>query len=343
LFGNGRLAHQTVLPAIFVSGVSYPVSYQAGERNLLFPSGLIVILSMGICIDMKSSLFRLVIFALILLGAGCATRQEVSRTDNRISNLELRGSDIEKSRDQFQMRMEDFRKSQIEKEQQLRTQYAELYAAVDRLQEQIQLLSGKIEEKNYRQNTAISGDSGDSIEARVNNLEQASLSIKDRLLRIEEYLALDGAAKKSSSAKTVPEKPPAREKADIAPAKEMAENELYAKAKQDFDSGELEIARTGFQEFLKRYPKSTIADSAQFWVGEIFYRQKWYEKAILEYQKVIENYPKGNKVQASLLKQGFSFYNLGDKSNARLILKELINKYPSSNEAKIAKQKLEGS
>jgi TolA-binding protein len=43
------------------------------------------------------------------------------------------------------------------------------------------------------------------------------------------------------------------------------------------------------------------------------------------------------------LKQGFSFFNLGDKSNARLILKELINKYPSSNEAKIAKQKLEGS
>jgi tol-pal system protein YbgF len=290
---------------------------------------------------MKSSLFRVIVYASIFLGAGllgngCATRQEVSRTDNRIANLELRGSD----RDQFQQRMEDFRKSQIEKEQQLRTQYAELYATVDRLQEQIQLLNGKIEEKNYRQKNVLSGDTGESIEVRVNNLEQTSLSIKDRLLRIEEYLALDGAAKKATPAKTGPEKPPARE---TPPAKELAENELYAKAKQDFDSGELEAARTGFQEFLKRFPKSAIADSAQFWVGEIFYRQKWYEKAILEYQKVIENYPKGNKVQASLLKQGFSFYNLGDKSNARLILKELINKYPSSNEAKIAKQKLEGS
>jgi tol-pal system protein YbgF len=197
--------------------------------------------------------------------------------------------------------------------------------------------------KSYRQKTTLSGDTGDSIEARVNNLEQTALSIKDRLLRIEEYLSLDGSAKKATSAKTVQEKLPAKEKAEIPPVKEMAENELYAKAKQDFDSGELETARTGFQEFLKRYPKSAIADSAQFWVGEIFYRQKWYEKAILEYQKVIENYPKGNKVQASLLKQGFSFFNLGDKSNARLILKELINKYPSSNEAKIAKQKLEAS
>jgi len=280
---------------------------------------------------------------IVLLGVGCASHQEVTKADSRISNLERRGSDIDKNRDQFQVRMEDFRKSQIEKEQQLRSQYAELYATVERLQEQIQILQGKIEEKEYRQKNMLTGDTGDSVEAKVANLEQSTISMKDRLLRIEEYLALDGAAKKATSAKAVPEKPPAKEKVEPPPAKEMAENELYAKAKQDFDNGELDVARTGFQEFIKRYPKSTIADSAQFWVGEIYYRQKWYEKAILEYQKVIENYPKGNKVQASLLKQGFSFFNLGDKSNARLILKELINKYPSSNEAKIAKQKLEGS
>jgi tol-pal system protein YbgF len=285
---------------------------------------------------MKSRLFRYAIYASILLGAGCASHQEVIRADSRISN-------IEKSKDQFQLRMEDFRKNQMEKDQQLRSQYAELYATVDRLQEQIQILNGKIEEKEHRQNNMLSGETGDSIETKIANLEQTSLSIKDRLLRIEEYLTLDGATKKTTPSKAAPEKPPAKEKADTPPAKEMAENELYAKAKQDFDSGELETARTGFQEFLKRYPKSAIADSAQFWVGEIYYRQKWYEKAILEYQKVIENYPKGNKVQASLLKQGFSFFNLGDKSNARLILKELINKYPSSNEAKIAKQKLEAS
>jgi tol-pal system protein YbgF len=294
---------------------------------------------------MKSRLSRLGVYVLILLGAGCASHQEVIRADSRITNIERRGSDMEKSRDQFQQRMEDFRKSQIEKEQQLRSQYAGLYATVDRLQEQIQLLNGKIEEKEYlqKQKNALSGDTGDSIEAKLANLEQASLSIKDRLLRIEEYLALEGSAKKPIPGKPIPDKPPVKEKADIPPAKELAENELYAKAKQDFDNGDLETARAEFQEFLKRYSKSAIADSAQFWVGEIYYRQKWYEKAILEYQKVIENYPKGNKVQASLLKQGFSFFNLGDKSNARLILKELITKYPSSNEAKIAKQKLEGS
>ncbi|MBU4503079.1 MAG: tetratricopeptide repeat protein, partial [Proteobacteria bacterium] len=78
----------------------------------------------------------------------------------------------------------------------------------------------------------------------------------------------------------------------------------------------------------------------QFWIGEIYYSEKWYEKAIVEYQKVIEKYPKGNKVPASLLKQGFAFLNLGDKANARLILQELVKKYSEATEAKIATKKL---
>ena len=90
-----------------------------------------------------------------------------SRADSRISNLERRGSILTNPEISSSMRMEDFRKSQIEKEQQLRSQYAELYATVDRLQEQIQLLSGKIEEKEHRQANMLSGDTGDSIEPKL--------------------------------------------------------------------------------------------------------------------------------------------------------------------------------
>ena len=111
-------------------------------------------------------------------------------------------------------------------------------------------------------------------------------------------------------------------------------------AKQAFDQGDADTAKKKFKELIERYPKSERADNAQFWIGEIYYREKWYEKAILEYQKVIENYPKGNKVPASLLKQGLAFKNLGDKANARLILEELIRKYPKTSEAKIARDKL---
>ena len=65
---------------------------------------------------MKSILFRYVIYASILLWTGCASHQDVMRADSRISN-------IEKSRDQFQMRMEDFRKNQMEKDQDQLSEY----------------------------------------------------------------------------------------------------------------------------------------------------------------------------------------------------------------------------
>jgi tol-pal system protein YbgF len=120
------------------------------------------------------------------------------------------------------------------------------------------------------------------------------------------------------------------------------EDEIYSAAKEAFDQSDYEGARRGFEAFLAAYPQSGNADNAQFWIGETYYREKWYEKAILEYQKVIETYPQGNKVKAALLKQGLSFFNIDDKANARLILKELISKYPRSEEAELAEKKLKG-
>jgi len=126
----------------------------------------------------------------------------------------------------------------------------------------------------------------------------------------------------------------------VSAKKPVSEEEIYRSAKQAFDQGDSEAARRGFQEFIKRYPKSKNADNAQFWIGEIYYREKWYEKAILEYQNVIEKYPQGNKVPAALLKQGLAFSSIGDKANAKLILEELNRKYPKSNEAKVAAETL---
>lgn len=293
---------------------------------------------------MKSRIWFSAICISALLGAGgCATNQDMARINDRLANLERRGYDTERTRDQ---RIEDFRKSQTEKERQLRSENAEIFAKIDGLQDQIQTLNGKIEEKQHAMGQGMSAGAGGDFDSRMTALDQSVSALKDRVTRIEEYLAMDGSAKKAAPSSVRPgtEQSAGPDKAaEAAPPKALSENELYAKAKQEFDQGDLENARSGFQDFMKRFPKSNIADSAQFWIGEIYFRQKWYEKAILEYQKVIEHYPKGNKVQAALLKQGLSFYNLGDKANARLVLKELVSKYPSSSEARIAKHKLEGS
>lgn len=83
-----------------------------------------------------------------------------------------------------------------------------------------------------------------------------------------------------------------------------------------------------------------MADNSLFWIGEIYYKNGDYKRAIIEYQNVIEKYPSGNKVPAAYLKQGLAFYNIDRKDNAKLIFETLISKFPLTNEALIAKKKL---
>jgi tol-pal system protein YbgF len=200
------------------------------------------------------------------------------------------------------------------------------------VREETALLRGQLETTQYQLQKVATEE--ESRAADLKRLEKAVQSHLDRIVRIEEYLGLEPSEKLVSSE--------TGQEGTIEEGEEIRETpeELYRRAKELFDQGEYENARELFRSFVNQFPKSKVADNAQFWLGEIYYREKWYEKAILEYQKVIENYPDGNKTPSALLKQGFAFLNLNDKANARLILKELIRKFPDSNEARVAKNKL---
>lgn len=304
--------------------------------------------------------FRIVILILIgwlVILSGCAHQEDVIILDKRLSRVEslskrldertagLEGKtvdldkhrqigqeEIEKSRSQLSSRLAETEEVQKEETLKIRNQYAEMKAIVAALRDDVQFLKGRLEETEYvaQQRIKAEDKSGRENTIKLDRIAVQLNQIDVRIRYVEQYLNLESAADKTAvPAETLPKT-----------EKKLSDKELYLSAKQAFDGEDLDGARAGFEKLIKDFPKSEHADNAQFWIGEIFYREKWYEKAILEYQKVIENYPNGNKVPASLLKQGFAFLSLGDKANARLILKELAKKYPESNEGKIAVQKL---
>jgi len=281
--------------------------------------------------------FIVFIITCLTMLCGCALQQDVISLYDRVGVLEQRQNDLEKWGEEFEkVRLksltEEYDKTREERDRRLRDQYAQLHVMLNKLSEDIRTLNGKLEETDYLLKRKV-----ENIEAsdkkRKNKLDQiggaASLN-KDRIIYLEKYLNLE-----PSGAGTAIEGKGVAEK-------DFSESEIYTSAKKAFDQGDLEVALESFKKLIEKYPNSKNADNAQFWIGEIYYREKHYENAILEYQKVIKGYPKGNKVSAALLKQGFAFLLLGDKGNARLVLKELTVKYPKSNEAKIAIQKLKG-
>jgi len=270
----------------------------------------------------------------LLLLIGCASQTEVATIDNRITELEMRNAESRKKSDALKSELQ----TREEQEQALRQLAASLRQQIAELEEEIRALNGRIEELEFsiRREKQQEVESTDDKQARVDQLAETARINDQRIARIEQYLNFE-----PSQPATAPDATTAKIVPVPKEVKELSEEEIYRQAKQAFDQGDSDAARSKFQELIERFPKSERTDNAQFWMGEIYYREKWYEKAILEYQKVIENYPDGNKVPASLLKQGFAFLNLGDKANSRLILQELIRKYPNTNEAKIAKDKLQ--
>ncbi|MCP4688854.1 MAG: tol-pal system protein YbgF [Desulfobacterales bacterium] len=279
-----------------------------------------------------------------LLFCGCVTKKDLVRLDDRLRSLERRmdqrDAEVERKFDEIDKRLDDLQKNLTGDGKALRDQSAGLYAAMAEMENSLRAMNGRFEEADHRLGQDVKGIQTSSREALADMAETAE-SREKRIARLEQYLNLE-AAKPGEAPPAPPVKKSLAELIDAA----ATEEEVYSLAKQAFDQGAFEAARQGFQRVLNEWADSKNADNAQFWMGETYYKEEWYQKAILEYQKVIENYPKGNKVQAALLKQGFAFYNLeGDdkkanKANARLILRELVRKYPKSNEAKIAKKKL---
>ena len=274
----------------------------------------------------------------VALLTGCATQDEMFTLDDRLSSLEQRHEAADRERREIIARLNDLSAGRESDEQSLRSQSAALRVDIDTLREEIQQLNGRLEETVFalRQKMVSLEEADRKRQNEIARLAEVAEENNAGIQRIESYLNFEGSEPQAEKAPTAPGT------AEPESAKKLPEDQLYALAKQAFDKGDLENARNQFTDLIKRFPKSGHADNAQFWIGESYYREKWYEKAILEYQKVIEKYPKGNKVRASLLKQGFAFLNLGDSANARLILKELIRKYPKSNEAAIARKKLKG-
>jgi tol-pal system protein YbgF len=115
---------------------------------------------------------------------------------------------------------------------------------------------------------------------------------------------------------------------------------LYAAAYELFREAKYDRSREAFENLLKQYPDTEFSDNAQFWIGECYYFEKKYEKAIIEYEKVTKNFPEGNKVPYAILKQGLSFLKLGDKASAKLLLQQVIKDFPNTSQARIARSKL---
>lgn len=114
---------------------------------------------------------------------------------------------------------------------------------------------------------------------------------------------------------------------------------LYDQAFQALREQNYPQAETGFNEFLKRYPKDQLAGNAKYWLGETYYVRGDYARAARVFAEGYQAYPKSSKGADNLLKLGLSLSQLNKKQEACVTFSQLQKDY--KNAAAVIKQRAE--
>ncbi len=104
---------------------------------------------------------------------------------------------------------------------------------------------------------------------------------------------------------------------------------LWQSAFRDYSSGKDQLAMSQFNDFLKYFPQTENAPSAQFYVAQIYYRNKQFDDAVQAFDAVLERYPENPKTPDSLYYKGAALMNTTRRSEAADEFKEFLDRYPS--------------
>jgi tol-pal system protein YbgF len=115
----------------------------------------------------------------------------------------------------------------------------------------------------------------------------------------------------------------------------------YQAAFDMLKNSQFDAAIAAFQKFLVSYPDSTLADNAQYWLGEANYVNRSFTDAQAAFQRVVDKYPQSRKVPDALLKIGYCQYELKQFDAARQTLSKVAAQFPDSPSGHLAQQRLD--
>jgi tol-pal system protein YbgF len=214
---------------------------------------------------------------------------------------------------------------------------AEARKAILDMRNQIQALQQDMGNKAEKGSTLTLADQNDQLHQEIARLRGQIEVLTNELASTQQrqkdfYVDLDARVRKLEPQKiTIDGK-----EASV----DINEQKSYDSALAAFKSGDYKGATAAFADFLKRYPQSGFAPSAQYWLGNAYYAQRDYKNAIAAQQMLLKSYPDSPKVPDAQLNIASSYAELKDKTAARKMLESLIAQHPDAPAAQTAKERL---
>ena len=222
------------------------------------------------------------------------------------------------------------------------TQTAVLKTLIEQANDNVNTMKTTVTESQsaIQQNLASSGNRFDTMATQMQALSESLEEAKARLSKLSEQMA-----QMQNILTTLPASNPSTPAPTGGPGAPGAPpvpdaDSLYTQGLSYYNGGQYDLSIQSFQDYLKYYKDTDRASNAQFYIGECYYSQQDYKRAIEAYDACSEKYPAGNKAAAAQLKKGFSLLALDQKTAGIRELRSLVQRFPDSHEADLARQRL---
>lgn len=264
--------------------------------------------------------------AAALAAAGCVSPQDIEGLQSQLSEIQRQMLQAQRQAPSKQ-EVEDLGTSVGQQMGSLLKTEADMQVKLQELSSQIDELQAKLEDTNYR----------------LAQLSQQIAATNQELKAFRSQPAPVAPSPETGTppgpggdpAATPPQQQPVRPSGPAADPQS-----LYNSAYNDYLRGKYDLALQGFEEYLKNFPRTDLADNATYWIGECYYRQRRYRQAVDQFEGVLSRYPRSDKSASALLKKGYALIELGDRSQGVTQLRQVVRQYPTSDEANLARQRL---
>lgn len=198
-----------------------------------------------------------------------------------------------------------------------RKAFADQKLVVDNLSNDVRVIREKLDDNNVR-----IGSLTQEVEALRQGLQQA--------MRPATTNDPDTAASGAASPPTIG-----------GPSVGQSPQKTYDSANSDYMAGQYDLAIIGFQEFIKAFPKSELADDAQVSICNAYLQSHKDQQAVDACDLAIRMYPNTNSIPVAYYRKGLALSNLRNVPGAREAWETLVKNFPDSFEATLARQGLE--
>ena len=110
-----------------------------------------------------------------------------------------------------------------------------------------------------------------------------------------------------------------------AGAKQLYETAYGQLLRQDYGA-----AQAGFTDFLKQYPRDTLAPDALYWLGETHFVQQNYNDAAEAFDLVTSSYASSSKAPDAQIRKATALAQAGKKDQACAAFRQFGVKFPNA-------------